>query len=243
MRLYWEDATIVLTTTPKESILGLLRQRAFSWDFGLFRVLLDRRFLMLGGESGAFYKIVLLTDLVAHPFRLAAVPMLFGMVLFNGLGTGAVRHTTIGLVRQSFAISFHFGIDAIKIIWAMSLVISAICVRGRPMPTLKWALFSLLYLFSPFVFALYYSLVATTQVSAEKILGATAHWLGLGLLLTYLWWVLAALFLLSRSSLQRNTKRELLVSVALAPTYYFVLLVWCKTIGICRALRFRVLGK
>jgi len=242
MRLYWEKATIVLTTTPKESIFGLLRQRAFSWDFGLFRVLLDKRFITLAGESGAFYKMVLLTDLLAHPFRLAAVPMLLGVVLFRVLGTGVVRHTAMDVVRQSLAISFQYGVDAIKFIWVVSVVISAICVRGHPVSTIKWALFSLLYLFSPFVFTLYYPLVAAAHVNASEAFGATVHWLGLGLLLTYLWWVLLAFALLSLSSLQRSAKRNLIVSVLFAPTYYFVLLVLCKTTGICKAVKVRVLG-
>jgi glycosyltransferase involved in cell wall biosynthesis len=76
MRLCWERETLVVTTIPKESILGLIRQRALSWEFGLFRVLLNKHALMLGGESGAFYKNLLLVDLFAHPFRLAAIPLL-----------------------------------------------------------------------------------------------------------------------------------------------------------------------
>ncbi|MGO9515547.1 MAG: TIR domain-containing protein, partial [Candidatus Korobacteraceae bacterium] len=35
--IYWERKTIVLMTKPKKTILGLVRQRALSWDFGMYR--------------------------------------------------------------------------------------------------------------------------------------------------------------------------------------------------------------
>src|SRR6185295_18312029 len=76
MRIYWEPKTIVVSSRPKETIVGLLKQRALSWDFGLFRVLLGVRALRLSGESGAFYKNVLLMELFGHPFRLLAIPVL-----------------------------------------------------------------------------------------------------------------------------------------------------------------------
>ena len=239
MRLYWERDTLVLTTLPKQSTLGLLRQRALSWDFGMFRVLLSKRALKLGGDSGAFYKNVLLMDLVAHPLRLAAIPALLGAAVFHVLGEGVFGRAVLDVYVRLLDVSFKYGIHAIMGIWLVSVVTSAVCVRGRPTSALKWAIFNFVYLSSPFVFLMYYPLVAATNVNAGEVFGAAVYWLGLGVLLTYLWWVLLTLVLLWRSLLQPSTKRELILSVLLAPLYYFVLLVVCKTIGICKMVKVR----
>jgi glycosyltransferase involved in cell wall biosynthesis len=242
MTLYWERETIILTTIPKQSVLGLLRQRALSWDFGMFRVLLSKNAAALGGESGAFYKNVLLMDLLAHPLRLFAIPMLLGVTLFRVTGEGVVGQAAMELYKRSLASSFDFGSTAIVVIWVMSVVNSCICVRGRPISLLKWSVFNAIYLSSPFVFVMYFPLVAATNVSADQIFGAAVHWFGLGLFLTYLWWVLLTLILLWHSSLQRKAKRELLWSVLLAPVYYGVLLLVCKTAGIFKTAKSLVFG-
>ena len=242
MRVYWERDTLVVTTIPKESILSLVRQRALSWDFGLFRVLLSKRALMLGGESGAFYKNVLLVDFVAHPLRLAAIPLLLSAVFFHFLGIGIVGREGMLLYARSLDISLKYGAYAIFGILVLSFASSVICVRARPISALKWAGFSTVCLFSPFVFFMYYRLVAATKVRAEDVFGAAVHWFGLGLVLTYFWWTLVAFVLLCLSSLGRSTKRSLLLSVLIAPLYYFVLLAVCKSTGICKLLKVRVLG-
>lgn len=242
MRVYWERDSIVLTTVPKASVLSLVRQRALSWEYGMFRVLLSKRALFLGGNSGAFYTNLLWMDLVAHPFRLLAIPMLLGALLFRLLGESVLGPAVMDATFYSLQFSFAVGTSAIKTILIASIVTSALCVRGRPLAVLKWAVFNCFYLSSPFVFFLYYPLITATTVGAEDVFGAAIYWLGLGLVLTYTWWILLTLFLLWRSSLPRHKKKALLVSVLLAPAYYFVLLTVCKTIGICKALKARVLG-
>jgi len=117
MRLLWERETIVLTTLPKETLLGLIRQRGFSWDFGMFRVLLSKRALTLKGDSGAFYKNVLLMDLLAHPLRLAAIPVLLGAAVFHVLGTS---WQAISFYDRLLDFSFYYGIKAIIAIWLIS---------------------------------------------------------------------------------------------------------------------------
>jgi glycosyltransferase involved in cell wall biosynthesis len=231
MRLYWERDTLALTTFPKESVLGLVRQRAFSWDFGLFRVLLSKRAILLGGDSGAFYKNVLLMDFVAHPIRLAAIPFLFGTILFHAFGGGVLGNAAMVTYERSLAVSFKYGAYGIIGIWLISVVNSFVCIGGRPRLVLKWAIFNAIYLSSPFVFMMYYPLLTATNVGAEDVFGAAVYWMGLGLLLTYIWWMLLTFVLLWQSSLKRATKQGLISSVILAPLYYFLLLVVCKTTG------------
>jgi cellulose synthase/poly-beta-1,6-N-acetylglucosamine synthase-like glycosyltransferase len=234
LRLHWEREHLVLTTTPKPSLASLLKQRALSWDFGMFRVLLTKRALLLGGETGAFYKTLLWADLVAHPFRVLAIPMLLATILFRYLGEGVAKKATREIIFQSFRFSFTIGSRAILGILIASVLTAAVCVRGRPLSVLKWVAVNLLYLSSPFVFLLYYPLVHATNVGAEDVFGAAVHWFGLGLFLTYTWWALITLVLVSLSSLRGRAKRELLPVVLLAPAYYFVLLLVGKTGGILK---------
>lgn len=243
MRVYWERKSIVLTTIPKPGIFSLVRQRARSWDYGMFRVLLSKRALVLGGDSGAFYTNLLWMDLVALPFRLLAIPMLLAALLFRLLGESVLGPAVMEATFYSLQFSFTVGSTAIKTILIASIITSAVCVRCRPLAVLKWAVFNWFYLSSPFVFFLYYPLVTATTVRAEDVFGATIYWFGLGLVLTYTWWILLTLFLLWRSSLPTGTKRGLLMSVLVAPAYYFLLLTVCKTTGICKALKARVLGE
>ncbi|HEY6392145.1 MAG TPA: glycosyltransferase family 2 protein [Bryobacteraceae bacterium] len=243
MSLHWERDTLVLTTNPKESMLGVVRQRALSWDFGMFRVLLSKRAFMLGGNSGAFYKNIVLMDLVAHPLRLLAIPLLLGIVSFGLTGDRVFGRAAFIMYKQSLALSFDYGSSAIVGIWIATVVTSCICVRGRVVATVKWAIFNALYLSSPFVFVMYYPLVTATNVNAEDVFGSAVHWFTLGHFLTYVWWVLLTLILLCGSSLQRSTKRKLLASVLLAPMYYFILMVVCKTTGICKAFKERAFGR
>ena len=49
MKIYWDRETILLTTQPKKTIMGLVKQRALSWDYGMLRVLLGKRALKIGG--------------------------------------------------------------------------------------------------------------------------------------------------------------------------------------------------
>jgi hypothetical protein len=93
MSIYWETKTIVVASKPKKTVLGLLKQRALSWDFALFRVLLDSRALRLEGQSGALYKNVLLMDLLGHPFRLLAIPVLLPIIFFSFSGNTPVYET------------------------------------------------------------------------------------------------------------------------------------------------------
>jgi cellulose synthase/poly-beta-1,6-N-acetylglucosamine synthase-like glycosyltransferase len=243
LRLHWQREHLVVTTTPKPSLASLLKQRALSWDFGLFRVLLTKRALLLGGEAGAFYKTLLWTDLVAHPFRVLAIPMLLGAVLFRYFGHGVTERATREIIFQSFQFSFTIGSRAILGTLVASVLTAAVCVRGRPRSVLKWAAVNLVYLFSPFVFFLYYPLVHATNVHAEDVFGAAVHWFGLGLFLTYAWWALVTLVLLSFSSLRGRAKRELLPFVLLAPAYYFLLLLVAKTAGILKAFKELLIGR
>ncbi len=237
MPIYWEAKTIVVSSSPKKTVIGLLKQRAFSWDFGFFRVLAGGRALRLGGESGAFYKSVLLMDLLGHPFRLLAIPVLLPVIFFSFSGdTPAYETRAWELYWWSFEASFKYGPLAISAIWIVSVISSFICVRGRILSTIKWAAFNAIYSVSPFVFVMYYALVKKTGVRVEDVFGSSVYWLGTGLLLTYLWWLLVALFLLAISSLRYRAKKELLVSVLLAPIYFFALIAVCRTIGICKYL-------
>lgn len=236
MAMYWDARTIVVSSNTQRTVLGLLKQRALSWDFGLFRVLLQKRALGLVGESGALYKNVLLMDLFGHPFRLLAIPVLLPMIFFSlSSGDSQLFGTTAWeLYRVSVQASFKYGSLAIGTIWIMSVINSFICVRGNIFSTLKWAAFSAIYLASPFVFVMYYGLVRKTGVSVYDLFGSSVYWLETGLLLTYLWWVLVAFCLLMISSLQFRAKRELMWSVVLAPIYFFLLITLCRTIGICK---------
>jgi glycosyltransferase involved in cell wall biosynthesis len=238
MGMYWDAKTIVVSSKPKRTVLGLLKQRALSWDFSLLRVLLLKPALGLGGESGAFYKNVLLMDLIGHPFRLLAIPVLLPMIFFSAFSGDSQFYGTITweLYRHSVRASFKYGSLAIGTIWIVSVINSFICVRGRILSTMKWAAFNAVYLASPFIFVMYYGLVRNTGVSIYDLLGSSVYWLETGLLLTYLWWVLVGFFLLMISSLQYGTKRELMWSVVLAPMYFFLLMSVCRTIGICKYL-------
>lgn len=243
MRLYWERHTLLLSTMPKESIVALLRQRALSWEFGMFRVLSTREAITLRGDSGGFYRNILLMDFLAHPLRLLAIPLLLGVLWFRLTGKSVSNIVTSELYWRSITFTLQYGPDLIITIWAVSVLNSLVSVRGRVLVTLKWAIFNAVYLSSPFVFTLYFPLIAATNVNIYDIMGAGVYWLGLGLLLTYGWWVFITLCLLWGSSLERKAKIELLPSALLAPTYYGLLLTICKTVGICKALSKRAFGQ
>jgi len=242
MRLHWERHSVVLRTTPKRTVGGLLRQRALSWDFGMFRVLCQRRALRLGGESGAFYKNLLLMDGVAHPFKLIAIPMLLSVPLINLSGLAFFEGATYDLYRRSLTISLKYGALAMSSIWIATIVNSLFCVR-KCWPTVKWALFCAAYLASPFVYVIFYPLLMTPYVNVYDTMGAAIHWIGLGLLLTYIWWVLLTVCLLCMTSLDGKTRRGLLGSTLLAPFYYFALLVVCRTVGLLKFLTNCVAGR
>ena len=241
--LCWERDSITLSTIPKKTIIGLLKQRALSWDYGMLRVLLGKRALQLRGESGALYKNAILMDLLGHPFRLLAIPVLLAGICYKvAFSLGSYRLSALHAYFAAARISFAYGSRAILGIWVLSIAVSAICVRGRFFSILKWAVFNAVYLASPFVYWMYYGLARNSNIDAYDILGSSAYWLGTGLLITYLWWVLVTLFLLAWSSLPREDKRELLWSVFLAPLYYFTLLVVCRTVGICKYLAMTATG-
>src|ERR1039457_7197457 len=105
-------------------------------------------------------------DFLAHPFRLIAVPVLLSLALFRMLGPGFYGGAMYEVYRQSVAASFKYGALAIISIWIMSVISSAICVRGRIVSTIKWSAFSLIYLSSPFVYLMYYRLVKATNINA-----------------------------------------------------------------------------
>jgi glycosyltransferase involved in cell wall biosynthesis len=235
MKIYWERESIILMTNPKRTVMDLLKQRALSWDFGMLRVLFGKRALRLGGESGAFYKNVLLLDVIAHPFRLMAVPMLLSVPLVNFLGLVFYNGAAYDLYRNSLAFSLKYGASGIVSIWVISTVNSFACVRSL-WPTVKWAMFNAVYLSSPFVYVLFYPLLSSSNVNVYDTLGAAMHWLGLGLLITYLWWAALTLCLLCITSLERKVKTELIWSVPLAPFYYFILFTVCKTVGMLKFL-------
>jgi len=243
MRIHWERETVLLYTNSKKTIIGLIRQRALSWDFGMLRVLFGKRALWLSGESGAFYKNLLLMEFFAHPFRLIAIPVLLSVPLIQIMGPDFYYSAAGAVYRQSLAASFKYGSLAIASIWTISIINSFICVRGRIVSTIKWAIFNVIYLSSPFVYVAYYRLVAITQINAFDILGSTIHWFGLGLILTYLWWTVLTFYLLMKSSVQRNAKVDMIWSVFLSPIYFFVLLVVCKTGGIIKYLLRVLVGR
>jgi hypothetical protein len=121
------------------------------------------------------------------------------------------------------------------LIWIATVINSFVCVR-RLGSTLKWAGFNAAYLLSPFVYLLYYPLVRATGVNAYDVLGTSLYWLGLGLLITYTWWLLVTAGLLWFSSLEKAEKAELTWSLFLAPAYYFMLLIVARTLGIVKYL-------
>ena len=246
MKLHWERGTTIITTTPKRKPPALLRQRALSWDFGLLRVLASRRVLMLRGESGAFYKIILLADFVAHPFKLLAIPLLMSVPVANYLG--ALR--TSGNVGKSYVWSVSFtlkyGALAISVIWVLCAVASAICVI-RLVPSMrsirsliKWMACSFLYLSSPFAYFMFYPLLSASGLDAYDTIGTAIRWLGLGLLITYLWWLLLTSLVFLGSAhdstgfRKRPTRYDLCWNLPLMPLYYLVLIVVAKTVGITK---------
>lgn len=250
MRIHWERNTLVVIGNPKRTVLGLIRQRGLSWDFGLFRVLFRKQALQLGGESGALYKNVLLMDFFGHPLRLLAVPLLFSFCWLRLAGAGF--EPSMGTIySQSVQVSLAYGSRLIVFTLILSIINSAICVKGRVLSMIKWSIFSVVYLASPFVYALYYRLIEATTPNPYDTLGSAMYWLAEGLVLTYLWWVFVAVFLLSVSllakgtvsSLPRNERIELIWAALLAPIYYFILLIVCKTVGICKYLSTFVFGR
>jgi glycosyltransferase involved in cell wall biosynthesis len=250
MRIYWERHTILLHTIPKRTILALIRQRALSWDFGMLRVLFAKRAWMLAGETGAFYKNVLLMDILAHPFRLVAVPLLLSVPLIKLGGLDPYADSGLSaLYRKSVSMSLRYGAWAIALIWVLTILNTCICVwpaiksvKKRIIAILKWASFNAVYLFSPFVYFAYFKLVIATDFNAYDILGSTIYWIGLGLALTYAWWLTVTFCLLWKSSLQANAKVELIWSGLWAPVYFFVLLVVCKTGAIIKYIWRKLVG-
>jgi glycosyltransferase involved in cell wall biosynthesis len=112
MPILWERTSVVIATAPKKGIRGLIRQRALSWDFGMFRVLFLKRALRIGGESGAFYKNLLLMDFFAHPFRLLAVPVLLPALFFKLMGPDLQGQIAYEVYARSVAASFkYFDLD------------------------------------------------------------------------------------------------------------------------------------
>ena len=243
MKLYWERETLFLVTRPKRTIRGLVRQRALSWDFGMFRVLCDGRVIRIAGESGAFYKNILLLDLLAHPFKLMAIPVLFSVVIFGLAGQSFREGAAYDVYTYCVAASFRYGSLAIFTIWLASVVNSAVCVRGNLLSTFKWAAFNAVYLSSPFVYLMYYRLVSAAGASAYDLLGSAVYWLASGLLLTYLWWLIITIALVMCSSLDTRKKAALFRPALLAPLYFLVLLTVCRTMGIWKYLKQCVLAR
>ena len=242
MRIHWERELAVIVSTPKKTMMGFLKQRALSWEFGMFRVLLASRVLLMSGNSGAFYKNVLLTDFVGHPLRLLAVPMLLSAVLFRFFGPRLFEGWPYTLYAQSVELTFRYGAIGIFALLATSVISSCISVRGRIADTLKWAIFSAIYLSSPFVYVFYFKLLPRGYTE-EDLVGASIRWVGSGLLLTYLWWMALTLVLLWLSSLTARAKAELTWSAVFMPAYYFLLLFVCRTAGILKFLTSLVTGR
>jgi len=235
IRIRWERELAVIVSTPKTTMMGLLKQRALSWEFGMFRVLLANRVVLMSGNSGAFYRNVLLTDFLGHPLRLLAVPMLSSAVLFRLFGPDMFEGWPYTVYAQSVDLTFRYGAVGIFSLLATSVISSCLSVRGRIADTLKWAVFSSIYLSSPFVYVFYFILLPHSYAD-EDLVGASIRWVGPGLLLTYLWWMAIALVLLWLSSLTARAKAELTWSAIFMPAYYFVLLFICRTAGILKFL-------
>ena len=242
MKLHWERHAAVISTIPKRTIRGLIRQRAFSWDFGMFRVLFERRVLMMTGDSGAFYKNLLLIDCAAHPFRLMAIPVLLPGLFLWLFARDWHDTVTYEMYARSVVVSFRYGSLAILVIWLTSVVNSCACVR-RIGATVKWATATAVYLMSPFVYVMYYPLLRARGDTVYEVAGSLMYWMVPGLLLTYAWWLMVTTLLLWRSLMPIQQKRRLISSLCLAPVYYFVLLVFARTLGLWKYLRLCIVSK
>ena len=170
-------------------------------------------------------------DIIAHPIKLLAIPILISVPLVNYLGVPFYEGFTFDLYRSSFILSLKYGAFGIIFVWFISVLNSLICTR-KILTTVKWAIFSAVYLSSPFAYILFYPLLSSDFVNVYDTMGAAIRWFGVGLLITYFWWFILTFSLFCITSLEYRIKADLIWSLPFAPFYYFGLCVICKTVGI-----------
>lgn len=232
-RLRWEPSTVTISTKAKPTIVSLLKQRALSWDYGLLRVLISFKSLRLSGESAAFYRNILLADFLAHPLRLAAIPLLMSVLLFNFIFSAEGGAAWRSVYSAGVVLTLQYGAIGILWVWVACIFSSALAVRNFR-STLRWSVITGVYLSSPFAYLVSYPILSQNNVSAAAIISAASQWMGLGLFVTYLWWLILTAVLFVLSSLDRPLKLRLAWSLPFAPVYYLILLVISKTIAIIK---------
>ena len=109
-----------------------------------------------------------------------------GVKLFSILSALPLAY---GIYARLVSGTIIYGSYGIALIWGATVFDSWYCVRDLR-STVKWAGFSLVYLWSPFVYVFYYPLLAKAHINAYDVVGASYHWIWPGLFFMYLWWVL-----------------------------------------------------
>jgi len=230
LRVSYETRKAIVTTKLKKNLWELIKQRTCIWDLGLIRTFVDaRKTLKQKSAHGIFFRSILITEVLAHPFKVLSIVGLFFILLSVLLGSLTEIPSNFLLSRFKEAVYLNeFVLRVLRntsvvyiILWLLNTVsiILASCSVWRSIG--KWRLIKKVFLWF-FYFTCY---------MATPLIPLVVSDFGQALGFTYLWWyAFCAIMILLGSEPWRDKVRWLIWGL-LMPFYYAFLLALPRTLG------------
>jgi len=229
-KIVYEAHGIFVTTKLKRNLGELIRQRAYIWDVGLIRTLLDTRSILnvnWTGQDAAFFRGVFITEVVAHPFKilslagllLVALSILLGSLDFAPLlpkQTGNTSEYVLAVLTSTHCVYL--------LLWAINVVSICLSMKSRLRSVPLFILYFTFYMATP--------IVSSVTSDFGQLLG-----------FTYLWWYALCAFLIMLGTESPETKIRSLVLALLMPLYFALLFALPRTVGFVRYILGRMQGK
>lgn len=226
-RVEYEPNMIVIKSNPMRNLGALFRQRAYIWEAGLLRAFWDLGIARLfvntqskGNQENlhrAFYRSVFITEVLAHPLKIASIGLSFSLLLLSLTGSFDPEQFRDIFTKGLNSISFSYGL-----LWLSSVV--SIILSGRSFRHILLCLYFTLYMSG---FIIPYLWDGTLQAIA----------------ITYLWCygLCATLIIVGPES--AKGKIQCLICGLVMPFYYTMLLIFPRTFGFVRCISRKIRAK
>ncbi|MEO8393864.1 MAG: TIR domain-containing protein [Chloroflexota bacterium] len=244
----YEADRVFVTTTLKENIGQLVTQRSLIWDVGLIRIFFDKFGFLLRQRTplGTFFRTFFVTEVVAHPFKLFAILLLFADLLFDLFLTLFPKSYSSDLIQFLIELS-NTAYSILVATFTFYLLLAGVNIffiaRSKwnsPFRKLGFIIYSLFYmLISCIVVLLPSPIFERVREALHMFPGLILYsfW-GSSLVFTYfLWYGVCAFLILYRATYSGETWTEtikLLAYSLLMPLYYGFLLAIPRTVGFGR---------
>ena len=225
-KVRYEAHNAIITTKLKNNLSELIKQRTHIWDVGLIRTFVDTPGILKQlGREGAFFRSVLVTEVLIHPFKIISMLGLFLVLLlmfmrnldltFSNFFVSRLNDMTLEILRATSWLYI--------LLWLINTILIGLTIRSFS--------YGLLFIFY-FTYYMATPLIPLMTGSFEQALGVT-----------YLWWYAPCIFLILISIDSRETKSRALILGLLLPFYFAFLLTIPRTIGFIQYILGRMRGR